>query len=213
MLELNKIYCGDCLEIMKEIDNKSIDLILTDPPYGKKSDKGTGGFGSSKNRRYADNWDSVIPIADVFNEIFRISRNQIIFGGNYFNLPISNCWLVWDKKGDIAFKNPFADCELIWTSFKKPIKKYLFKQQGFIRDSKDKIYHPTQKPTGLFQRILEDFSNENDIIFDPFIGSGTTAVACKLLDRNFIGIEINPDYVDIANKRLANTYYQTELIK
>ena len=142
------LRCGDCLGIMRSMPNKSVDLILTDPPYGKKADKGTNGFGSAKNRRYGGGWDSKRPSKEVFDEMLRIGKNVIIFGGNYFAdiLPPSNHWIFWDKKGDIAFQNPFADGELIYTTFTKPIKRIVFKQQGFITDSKDKRYHPTQKP-------------------------------------------------------------------
>jgi len=184
-----------------------VDLALTDPPYGKNADKGTNGFGLCKNRNYGGNWDNKIPEQKVFDEIFRVSKNQIIFGGNYFAhlLPMSKCWLVWDKKGDIKFKNPFADCELLWTSFTKPVKKYLFKQQGFIRDSKDSIVHPTQKPTELISVIIKDFTNENDIILDPFLGSGTTAIASKSLGRRYIGIEISQEYCSIAQARVNAT--------
>jgi len=200
---INKIICGDCLDIIRDIPNKSV-ITITDPPYGKKADKGTNGFGATKNRRYAGEWDTFIPPQEYFNEIFRISRHVIIFGGNYFAhlLPPSKCWLVWDKKGDIAFQNPFADCELIYTSFTKPIKKYTFKQQGFITDSKDERFHPTQKPSELLQTIILDWTQENDIILDPFIGSGTTAIACIKTKRNYIGIEKDEKYCEIARKRL-----------
>ena len=126
---------GDCLELMKDIPDGSVDLVLTDPPYGKKADKGTNGFGSVKNRRYGGGWDSQRPSKEIFDEMLRIGKNVIIFGGNYFAdmLPPSNHWIFWDKKGDIAFQNPFADGELIYTTFKKPIKRIVFKQQGFIR--------------------------------------------------------------------------------
>lgn len=203
-MELNKIYNMDCLEGMKQIPDKSIDLIVTDPPYGKKADKGTNGFGSAKNRRYNGEWDSYIPAKDVFDEMLRVSKNMIIFGGNYFChiLPPSNCWIVWDKKGDIAFQNPFADCELIYTTFKKPIKKIVFKQQGFITDSKDKRFHPTQKPSELVQMLIETYSKDGDTILDPFMGSGTTAIACINTNRNFIGFELDTGYFNIANKRI-----------
>jgi site-specific DNA-methyltransferase (adenine-specific) len=202
----NRIICGDCLEIMGDLPDKSIDLILTDPPYQKsKADKRgiTHGYGSSSSKKFSGDWD-IRPSQEVFNEIFRVSKNQIIFGGNYFNLPISNCWLVWDKKGDIKFNNPFADCELIWTSFRSVIKKYTFKQQGFIRDSKDVIVHPTQKPTELITAILADYSKNTDMVCDPFVGSGSTALACINTNRRYIGIEKNPDYCAIAEQRLAN---------
>ena len=203
-MEYDYIECGDCLELMKSIPDKSIDLIITDPPYGKKADKGTNGFGSSKNRRYQGGWDNSRPDKKVFEEMFRIGKNLIIFGANYFcdMLPFSNHWIFWDKKGDISFKNPFADGEFIYTTFRKPIKKIVFKQQGFITDSKDKRYHPTQKPSELIQMIIEQYSNEGDIILDPFLGSGTTAVACVNTNRHYIGFELDQQYYDIACERL-----------
>ena len=203
-MEYDYIECGDCLELMKEMPDKSIDLIVTDPPYGKKADKGTNGFGTSKNRRYQGGWDNQRPDKQVFDEMFRISKNLIIFGANYFcdMLPFSNHWIFWDKKGDISFKNPFADGELIYTTFTSPIKRVVFKQQGFITDSKDKRYHPTQKPSELIQMLIEQYSNEGDIILDPFLGSGTTAIACVNTNRHYIGFELDPQYYNIACKRL-----------
>ena len=198
------LRCGDCLGIMRSMPNKSVDLILTDPPYGKKADKGTNGFGSAKNRRYGGGWDSKRPSKEVFDEMFRIGKNVIIFGGNYFAdiLPPSNHWIFWDKKGDIAFQNPFADGELIYTTFKKPIKRIVFKQQGFITDSKDKRYHPTQKPSELVEMLIKEYSKEGDTILDCFMGSGTTGIACIRTGRNFIGIELDDEYFQTAKERI-----------
>ncbi|WP_207709219.1 MULTISPECIES: site-specific DNA-methyltransferase [unclassified Neglectibacter] len=200
---------------LKSLPDKSIDLILTDPPYGKKADKGTNGFGAAKNRRYAGGWDGMIPPPELFNEMFRVARNLIIFGGNYFGhlLPPSNCWIFWDKKGDVAFQNPFADGELIYTTFKKPVKRIVFKQQGFITDSKDKRYHPTQKPTELVQQLIEMFSEPGQIICDPFLGSGTTAVAAVITGRHYIGYEIDPGYFQICCDRLDEVEEKTDEIK
>ena len=142
MLEVNKIYNADCLELMKQLPDKCIDLVLTDPPYGKKplrkTDTSNGiGVASVNFKVGEDNWD-IKPTAEYFNEIIRISKNQIIFGGNYFTdiLQPSNCWIVWDKIGSGNFKNPFADCELAWTSFNSVIKKYTCVQQGFVNEDK-----------------------------------------------------------------------------
>ena len=203
-MELDTIFNQDCLVGLKALPDKSIDLILTDPPYGKKADKGTNGFGAAKNRRYTGGWDGMIPPPELFKEMFRVARNLIIFGGNYFGhlLPPSNCWIFWDKKGDVAFQNPFADGELIYTTFKKPVKRIVFKQQGFITDSKDKRYHPTQKPTELVQMLIEQFSEPGQLICDPFLGSGTTAVAAVKADRHYIGWEIDPGYFQICCDRL-----------
>ena len=206
------LWQGDCLELMKDIPDGSVDLVLTDPPYRKKADKGTNGFGAAKNRRYGGGWDSKRPSKDVFDEMLRIGKNVIIFGGNYFAdiLPPSNHWIFWDKKGDIAFQNPFADGELIYTTFKKPIKRIVFKQQGFITDSKDKRYHPTQKPSELVEMLIKEYSKEGDTILDCFMGSGTTGVACVNTNRNFIGIELDEGYFNIAKKRIEEAQSSIE---
>lgn len=201
---MSKIILGDCLEVMRGYADNQFDLVLTDPPYGKKASKGTNGFGSAKNRRYTDDWDNFAPTQEYFDELCRVSRHQIIFGGNYFSdkLPPSNCWIVWDKKGNHKFNNPFADCELIWTSFNKVVKKYTVVAQGFVKDSKDIVVHPTQKPTELLKMILTDFAKEGWTILDPFAGSGSTLVAGKDLGFDVTGVEISPEYVKIAQDRL-----------
>lgn len=207
-LPLNQIIHGDCLEVMKTFPDKSVDLVLTDPPYGIGADKGSAGrFGSSQHlvRKYEDNWDSMTPSKEYFDEILRIGKSVIIFGGQFFTdkLYTNGHWIVWDKKGDIDFDNPFGDCELAWTnSPRKSVKKYTHIQQGFI--SEDKIrFHPTQKPTNLFVNIINDYSDEGGVILDPFGGSCTTAVACKQLKRNYICIEKEAKYVAICHERLA----------
>lgn len=203
-MELNKIYQGDCLEVMRDFPDKSFDLCLTDPPYGINADKGVGGFGSSKtDKHYEGNWDSATPSKDVFDEILRVSKNVIIFGGNFFTdkLPVNGHWIVWDKKGDINFDNPFGDCELAWTNIdKKSVKKYKVIQQGFVAVERER-YHPTQKPVILCNSIIQDYLPEG-IVFDPFAGSGSTLVAAKQLNRNYIGCEISPEYCKIAEERL-----------
>lgn len=206
------LYHGDCLELLKSIPTGSIDLVLTDPPYGKKADKGTNGFGSAKNRRYGGGWDSKRPAKEVFDEIFRVAKNVVIFGGNYFAdiLPPSNHWIFWDKKGDIAFQNPFADGELIYTSFKKPIKKIVFKQQGFITDSKDKRYHPTQKPSELVEMLVREYTAEGQTVLDCFMGSGTTGVACVNTGRRFIGMELDAEYFEIAQQRINDAAFSLQ---
>lgn len=207
-----QLYHGDCLEILKTIPDKSVDLVLTDPPYGIKADKGSAGFGVAKGRKYQGNWDKKIPPKIIFDEMLRVGKNVIIFGGNYFAhyLPPSKHWIVWDKKGDIAFKNPFADCELIYTSFDKVVKKIVFKQQGFITDSKDKRVHPTQKPTELLQILIDTYSNPEDIILDCFMGSGSTGIAAVNTNRRFIGIELDDKYFEIAKQRIDNAVFSLQ---
>lgn len=198
---------------MKTMPDKSVDLVLTDPPYGigvdrtmaKQSGTQYGKAAAPKGNYVATGWDDCTPSKEVFAEIFRISKNQIIFGGNYFieNLYSSPCWIVWDKNnGD----NGFADCELAWTSFKSAVRKIKYTWNGMIQeDMKNKEYrfHPTQKPIELMKWCLDMYSKEGQTILDPFMGSGTTAIAAKEMNRNFTGIEISPEYVKIAQDRLS----------
>ena len=199
-----KLIQGDCLEVMRGMGDNSVDLVLTDPPYGKNSDKGTNGFGAAENRRYESAWDCNRPPKEYFDEMLRISKNAIIFGANFFSdvLPPTNHWIFWDKKGDIAFKNPFADGELIFTTFNKPVRRIVFKQQGFITDSKDKRYHPTQKPTELLALLINEYSSPGAVIFDGFMGSGSTGVAAVSNGRSFIGVELDTDYFNVAQARI-----------
>lgn len=213
---MNKILNADCLDILKQLPDKCVDLILTDPPYGI-GNKFTSEYGlqERKSKRGSFDWNDKIPKKEVFDEIMRVSKNQIIFGGNYFTefLKPTKAWLVWDKIGQYDLKNPFSDCELAWTSFNCVIRKYTHVNMGFIsgKDEKGKRIHPTQKPLQLFQAILQDFSKSGDIIFDPFSGSGTTAVAAHKLSRNFIGVEKDYDYWASSTKRLQDACLQTNI--
>ena len=214
---IGKITCADCLDILKQLPDRCVDLVLTDPPYGIGYDKqasivgGTKyGNAATKKRIYKKtDWDNKTPEKKVFDEIIRISKNQIIFGGNYFAnlLPNSKCWLVWDKH----INGDFADCELAWTNFNKPVKKYDYLWNGMLQQNmkeKEQRIHPTQKPVGLFMKILQDYSKENDLVLDCFSGSGTTAVACHKLKRRFIGVEIDEEYAKIAQERLEQEQKQ-----
>lgn len=201
---LNKIICADSLDFMKSLPDKCIDLVLTDPPYGINADKGSNFFGHTGGREYNDSWDNQTPPSETFDEILRISKNAIIFGGQFFTdkLPTNGHWIVWDKKGGIDFDNPFGDCELAWTNIeRKSVKKYTVIQQGFVSEEKER-FHPTQKPVKLMEYILRDYTEEGATVLDCFLGSGTTALACKLLGRNYIGIEKEQKYVDIAIDRI-----------
>ena len=209
-MEVNKIYQGDCLEVMKEMAENSVDLILTDPPYGIKMDEGFEGFGGFggfgepiARKQYVGGWDDTRPTKEYFDEMLRVGKLVIIFGGNYFNdlLPQSTHWLVWDKLNTMP---TFSDCELLWTSSKrKSVKKYTHLWNGLIGKEKYRD-HPTQKPVELMQKLLLDYSKEGDLVLDCFLGSGSTAVACKLLKRNYIGIEISPEYCKIAEQRIKS---------
>lgn len=210
----NKIINADCMDILKQLPDKSVDLVLTDPPYGIGA--GDIKFANHKTKNlnkfsiYRNNdWD-ILPSKDVFKQIFRVSKNQIIWGGNYFveNLCNSKCWIVWDKK---TGENTYADCELAFTSFDKPVKKFTKFWLGAHATDGDGRIHPTQKPISLFEFCLKEFTNENDIILDCFSGSGTTAIACHRLNRRFICIEKDKDYYEASVKRLEAAQKQLTL--
>ena len=190
------IYHGDCLEILPELPK--VDLVLTDPPYGG---------GDHYNFRYKEKglFENKSPEKKYFDEIIKKSKNQIIWGGNYFTdkISVNRCWLCWLKSQPI---DAFSDFELAWTSFDKVSKKIDLKSYGFNhadkRHSGNSTLHPTQKPVALFRWCIE-FSKTTGLILDPFLGSGTTAVACKQLGRRCIGIEIEEKYCEVAAKRLS----------
>lgn len=214
---LNKIINADCLDILKQLPNKSIDLILTDPPYGIGS-RFKSKFGLQIEKKQWDKfeWNNQIPNKEIFDEIMRVSKNQIIFGGNYYTeyLKPTNAWIIWDKIGTYNLKNPFSDCEMAWTSFSFAVKKYTFVNMGFIagKDEKGKRIHPTQKPLQLFQAILRDFTKPGDIVCDPFSGSGTTAVAAYKLGLEFICVEKEADYWEKSCQRLKETQQQPSFL-
>lgn len=208
---INRIINADCLDILRQLPDKCIDLVLTDPPYGIGVDKMTMFDGAKKQKRHKEYAD-ISPSADVFKQIFRVSKNQIIFGGNYFAdmLSPSRGWIVWDKKVNEKIAPYFSDCELAWTSFDRNIKKYTLGWYGVegINNREESKIHPTQKPLPLFQWCLENYSKEGDLILDCFSGSGTTAVACHNLHRRFICIEKDPDYYRASVERLEKVQAQ-----
>lgn len=208
-LELNKVYCMDCLEFMKSLPDDYFDLLLTDPPYGigygeMLKGKGDGNGGIDKNGWKSYNcpdWDRFKPSEEYFKEMIRVSKNQIIWGGNYFieYLKPSMCWLVWNK-GQRGFS--LADGELAWTSYNKALRIFDYSRGKFLNDINEKREHPTQKPVKLGYWILKMFAKEGYKIFDPFAGSGSFLLACKHKGFDFVGCELNKEYVNICNKRL-----------
>lgn len=206
---INKVFNEDCLETMKRIKDNSVDLVLTDPPYGIGMDGKMGINGAGKAKEYKQkDWDKSIPSKEIFNEILRVSKKAIIFGANHFieNMPYSSsCWLFWDKDNKESF---FADGELAWTNFDTAVRIYKFRWHGMLQQdmkNKEERHHPTQKPVELFKMILRDYAVKNDYktIYDPFMGSGTTALACKSLGLDYIGSELDEDYYKIIQKRLS----------
>jgi len=191
-MELNKIHNIDCLEFMKTLPDKCIDLVLTDPPYGITKAE----------------WDKV-PQKEYFDEIFRISKKQIIFGGQFFDLPKREGWMIWCKK---PFFKTTNEAELLWSNCENKTKVYEFVSAGNVEGwingtfkpdyKKQKKIFTSEKSLKFIQFLIETYSNDGEIILDPFGGSGIIGVACKNLGRNYILIEKESEYIDIINKRL-----------
>lgn len=208
------IYNQDCLVAMKEMKDNEYDLAIVDPPYGKKPSRNKNGLGVAKRNFESgcDNWD-IKPNKKYFKELFRISRNQIIWGANYFieNLYSSNSFIVWDKKriGDI-----YADCEMAWTSFNSVAKIYKFQWHGMLQEdmkNKEIRIHPTQKPVKLYEWLLMNYAKEGDKILDTHLGSGSIAIACHNLGYDLTGYEIDKDYYKAAKKRIEQHKQQTRM--
>ena len=205
----NKIICGDWREVTKDWPDGCVDLVLTDPPYGKVCYRCKGGIGKLKEKNQT--YESMVkwgiekkPIITEIRKLLAVGSNYIIWGGNYFleAFPSTNCFLIWDKQGDWA-DTCFAGVEMALTSFNKVARKFTCRRQGFVSDSKDgKIDHPTPKPTELMLWCVNNYTKIDDLILDPFCGSGTTCVAAKMLGRRYIGIDISPEYCQIAEERL-----------
>ena len=200
---LNKIIQGDCLEVMKQLPDKCIDLVLTDPPYGigiDGSNKDVNKKGWQVRKGYDwGGWDKQIPSKEYFDEMVRISKNQVICGANYFNEYLEQGhkgWVVWYKAQQGL---TMSDCEIIYTSFDCPTRMFTLHRTHLWAENPQ---HPTQKPIELIKYLVDNFSEEGTTILDPFLGSGTTAVAAKQLGRNYIGIELSEKYCKIANDRL-----------
>lgn len=194
------IYHGDCREILPHLPK--VDLVLTDPPYGIGRDgerASTGSHGGRKPYEFLG-WDSESPSTDTFECIFKVSINQIIWGGNYFTyaLPASMGWIFWDKGQRICG----SDGELAFTSYRQALRVFEFNRVEILLDGAE---HPTQKPLRLMKKCIAFADKHGAVatILDPFMGSGTTLRAAKDLGRKCIGIEIEEKYCEIAVKRLA----------
>ena len=209
------LYLGDCLEILPTLER--VDAVVTDPPYGIKRDKGFegfegfGGFGTKIARtRYEGEWDNFRPSVDHFSAVLSAAPIQVIFGGNFFSdvLPVGNHWIVWDKLNTMP---TFGDCELAWTNLKRNSVKKVTVEYNGLMGKEESRQHATQKPIKLMAWVISNYTEENHCVIDPFMGSGTTGVACMNLGRKFIGIEIEPKYFEIACERIENAQRQTKL--
>ena len=200
--EINHIYNEDCLQAMKQIPDKYFELAIVDPPYGIERFK----HGGSVINKYGNEkgiWNNEKPSKEYFDELFRVSKNQIIWGANNFELPTSEYFIIWDKVNPENFS--FAMCEMAWTNCRKPAK--IFKLNSMQQDR----IHPTQKPVALYEWLLNNYAKKGDKILDTHLGSASSIIACKKLGFEYLGFELDPDYFKSASERIAKFESQTNL--
>jgi len=213
-----RLILGDCREVLPTLGK--VDAVVTDPPYGIGESAGkaktrTSGLASRLRdaNRYrrdygTDDWDDDTADDEVAMAV-AMAKWSVVFGGNYYDLPPTTCWLVWDK---LNGETDFADCELAWTNLPKAVRRIRFLWNGCMRRERDiDREHPTQKPVDVMKWCIEHIPPPNRVILDPFMGSGTTGVAAVKLGRSFIGIEREPKYFDIACRRIEQAYAQPDL--
>lgn len=194
--ELNNIYNEDCLEAMKQIPDKYFDLCIVDPPYGIDINHNMGRRKGDKNSNYKKvDWDSEPPSKEYFDELFRVSKNQIIWGANYFSMPPTKCFIIW-RKPHISNQMSFSMCEYAWTSFDSTSKEWIG-----MSNEKDRI-HPTQKPVALYEWLLNNYAKKGDKILDTHLGSASSIIACKKLGFDYMGFELDKEYFDKAKERI-----------
>ena len=203
------LYLGDCRDVLPTLGK--VDAVVTDPPYGIGE-----AAGANKSRSniapatdYGDaDWDNQ-PIADdVMALVHAAAPWRVVFGGNYYPMPATSCWLVWDKENT----GDFADCELAWTNLPKAVRRLRYMWNGMLRaNNEPRGDHPTQKPVGVMKWCIGHLPDGCETILDPFMGSGTTGVAAVQMGRNFIGIEREPKYFDIACRRIEQAQRQGDM--
>lgn len=211
------LYNCDCMELMKQYPDNHFDLAIVDPPYGidaaKTGKVGGNNLGISKDYG-AKEWDSKAPNIDYFNELKRVSKNQVIWGANHFISNILNasspCWIVWDKQNT----GNFADCELAYTSFDTAVRKFSFMWNGMLQGdmkNKENRIHPTQKPVKLYEWLLTNYAKQGDKILDTHLGSGSHAIACNNLGFELTACELDEDYFKASVERIKREAQQERL--
>ncbi len=195
----------DCIAGMREYPDKYFDLAIVDPPYGLERFKANDGGNSKKITTFGDkdkNWNNIKPTAEYWEQLFRVSKNQIVWGGNNFELPTSEYFIVWDKG---QMMPSFARCEMAWTNCKVPAKIYAKRSQDLNR------IHPTQKPTALYDWLLMNYAKEGDLILDTHGGSMSSVIACLKGGYNITCFEIDREYYDKGKKRIETFISQGNL--
>lgn len=209
-----EIYNADCLPAMQQMKDNEFDLAIVDPPYG--IGESNRNFASRSNLANANkyrvkDWDKKPPSPEYFKELFRVSKNQIIWGANYFLGKTSPAWVVWDKDNG---KSHYADCELAWTSFKTAVRKFKYRWHGMLQENmanKEQRIHPTQKPVALYKWLLEKYAKPGDRILDTHLGSGSIAIACWDMKFDLVGYEIDKEYYNAAIERFNRHIAQLQM--
>ena len=200
----------DNMELMARYPNNYFDLAIVDPPYGIGANKMTLGNGKRKIYRGENDWDNETPNKDYFDELFGVSKNQVVWGGNYFQLPLTKHWLIWDKNNG---SSDFADGEMAWCSLNKQLKIIKIHWCGSAsnwEDTNGKI-HPTQKPVALYKWLLDKYAKQGDKILDTHLGSGSIAIACHDYKFHLTACELDKEYFDKAMERINNNTAQQKL--
>ena len=229
---LSEVTNEDCMKGMERYPDKYFDLAIVDPPYGIGAGKQSVSSSKMKGRKNSiikrsnlksKEWDNEIPNKKYFDELFRVSKEQIIWGGNYFPLPLINSWIVWNKLQKLETR---SDGELAWTSFKKPLKIVPLLQDGFKRGqnvgynqpviynvpfSGKQTIHPTQKPVALYKWLLQNYAKQGDKIIDTHLGSGSSRIAAYDMGFDFTAFELDKEYFDAQEKRFNQFKSQLKL--
>lgn len=199
----------DCMNVMQQYPDKHFDLAIVDPPYGINMSKGIEVGKWKRKIHKTKDWDNKIPNKEYFKELFRVSNNQIIWGGNYYIEYLKNtkCMIFWDKKNGDNF---MSDGELAWTSFDKSVKRFIYNHIQEYNLNIDRI-HPTQKPIALYKWLLTNYAKPGDKILDTHLGSGSIAIACHDYGFDLVGTELDGEYYAAALNRYNNHIAQQKL--
>lgn len=208
----SEVYLMDCMDLMAKYPDNYFDLAVVDPPYGigmdnqkvrVKPNRPNSYLRAGEKQYNTTDWDSKPPDKKYFEELFRVSKNQIIWGGNYVELPATRCFLIWDK---VAQMDTMADCEFAWTSFDRNAK--IFRH---VRNTSEKRIHITQKPIKLYKWILQNYAKIGDKILDTHLGSQSSRIACYDMGFDFYGWELDKEYFEKGNKRFEEFKSQLKL--
>jgi site-specific DNA-methyltransferase (adenine-specific) len=199
----SEVYLEDCVTALKRYADNHFDLAIVDPPYGIGAGKGVGVTRGRDNQYTVKDWDASIPTKEYWDELMRVSKNQIVWGGNYMTefLRPSRGWIYWQK----MMGGNYADGELAWTSFDRNLKEFT------KRSDQGNRFHPTQKPIKLYEWILHHYAEQGDLILDTHLGSGSSRIAAYKGGFNFVGFEIDQEYYEKQEKRFNDFKSQLRL--